>query len=141
MTAAEMWDQYGGIGKYSAWQFGGGAECLAELVKSGKKHATSSALAVYEAENAPLPKTGDHSVILDSSDNAVCIIRTTHVTVVRFSDVSEEHARKEGEGDSTLHDWRKVHRVFFEKELRAIGKIFAEDMAVVCEEFELVFKR
>ena len=22
MTAAEMWDQYGGIGKYSAWQFG-----------------------------------------------------------------------------------------------------------------------
>lgn len=46
---------------------------------------------------------------------------------------------KEGEGDGSLEYWRNVHDEFFSKEMAEIGKLFDEDMPVVCEEFELVF--
>ncbi|MBQ4279729.1 MAG: ASCH domain-containing protein [Rikenellaceae bacterium] len=53
--------------------------------------------------------------------------------------MSEEHAFREGEGDRTLTYWRKVHERFFKKELESVGQVFTEDMAVVCEEFHVVF--
>ena len=75
------------------------------------------------------------SIILDSNDEAVCIIKTTKVYVVPFNQVTEDHAAKEGEGDCSLEYWRKVHREFFTEELKEIEKEFEENMLVVCEEF------
>ena len=141
MTPRQMWELYPDhIGKYDAWSFGTDADRLAELVRTGTKTATSSAFILYKSENVPIPQTGDHSIILDALGAAVCIIRTTAVTVIPFSEVTAEHAYKEGEGDRSLDHWRKVHRLFFEKELRKIDMCFSEDMTVVCEEFEVVFR-
>ncbi|NRU38203.1 uncharacterized protein YhfF [Clostridium beijerinckii] len=36
--------------------------------------------------------------------------------------------------------WRKVHKDFFSKELKEYDLDFDENMVVVCEEFELVWK-
>ena len=141
MTPQQMWELYPDhIGEYDAWSFGTDADHLAELVRTGTKTATSSAFVLYESENAPIPQAGNHSIILDAQGKAVCIIRTTAVTVSPFSEVTAEHAYREGEGDRSLDHWRKVHRLFFEKELREIGMRFSEDMKVVCEEFEVVFR-
>ena len=79
-------------------------------------------------------------MILDSSDNAVCIIKTTKVYVAAFDEVSEHHAYEEGEGDRSLDYWRQVHEEFFRKELKTIRKDFDTKMKVVCEEFEVVYK-
>ena len=68
------------------------------------KTATCSAALLYELEQEEYPKEGDYSVILDSTGNAVCIIRTTKVSVLPFDLVSERHAWKEGEGDRSL-EW------------------------------------
>ena len=138
MTAEELWEKSGINGTYEAWAFGGDQDDLAELVRKGIKTATASALCLYEAEGESLPKPGEYSVILDSDDNAVCIIRTTKVYVTPFDQVSEEHAFKEGEGDRSLDYWRKVHKDFFTEELQTIGMEFDIQMKVVCEEFELV---
>ncbi len=92
MTAEELWKRSGLSGEYEAWAFGGAPDKLAALVKSGIKTATCSALILYELENEPIPKQGDYSVIIDSADNAVCIIRTTNVYIESFDCVSEEHA-------------------------------------------------
>lgn len=139
MNAAEMWAAAGFTGEYDAWQFGDDADALAALVLSGKKTATSSALCMYEADE-PLPKENEYSIILDSRDDAVCIIRTTRVYTAAFRDVAPEHAFKEGEGDRSLEYWRSVHRRFFTDELRTAGLVFDENMTVVCEEFEVVFQ-
>ena len=139
MTADEMWRSSGLRGEYEAWTFGDAPDELAALVLSGRKTATASAYPVYEAEGEPLPKAGEYSVILDSEDNAVCVIRTTRVYVAPFRDVSAEHAFREGEGDRSLAHWRMVHEAFFERELAAVGLSFDEDMPVVCEEFEGVY--
>ena len=138
MTAEELWKKSGLNGEYEAWSFGDDADALADLVKTGKKTATTSAFIFYELENEDLPKVGETSIILDSNEEAVCIIRTTKVYVVPFDEVSSEHAAKEGEGDCSLEYWRRVHQDFFTEELKEINKEFDEKMLVVCEEFEVL---
>ena len=139
MTAIEMWKQSGLAGEYDAWSFGDDADGLAALVRGGIKTATCSAYDLYEAEGEDLPKAGDTSVILDSRDEAVCIIRTTRVYVIPFDEVTAEHAFREGEGDRSLEYWRQVHEAFFKEELASAGLEFSGNSKVVCEEFEVVY--
>lgn len=126
--------------EYDVWAFGAEPDLLAEMVLRGIKRATSSAYPVYGAENEPLPKEG-YSVITDSRGEAVCIIRTTKVYVTPFNRISAEHAAKEGEGDGSLEYWKDVHRQFFTAECLEAGVTpFDENMPVVCEEFEVVYR-
>lgn len=139
MTAQEMWDRSGLKGNYQAWAFGGAPDKLAKFVLQGVKTSTCSALALYEYENEEIPKVGDYSVILDSDDQAVCIIRTTKVYIAAFDQVSERHAYLEGEGNRSLEYWRQVHEEFFTEELKNIQQEFDTKMELICEEFEVVF--
>lgn len=146
MTEREIWKEYTTNCniedyEYQAWAFGDDADLLADLVIKGEKTATASAYPLYELENESLPKVGAYSVILNSKEEAVCIIQTTKVYVVPFCEVSEEHAYKEGEGDKSLSFWRSTHIAFFTECLSEVGKVFDEHMEVVCEEFRLVYKK
>lgn len=138
MTADELWEHSGIVGKYEAWSFGDDPDQLAALVKAGKKTATCSALIFYELEDEEMPQAGEYSIILDSVEHAVCIIRTTNVFVTTFEAVTEELAKKEGEGDLSLEYWRSVHRRFFSTELEKINRQFDEKLELVFEEFEVV---
>ena len=120
--------------------FGGDSDALSSLVIEGKKTATASAYPLYGRENEKLPEKGDYSVILDGKGNGVCIIRTENVSVVPFSDVGEDHAYKEGEGDRSLEYWRRVHKEFFTECMEEAGEVFSPDMDVVLEEFSVVYR-
>lgn len=144
MTAEKMWDLYAqkaGIkhAEYEAWAFGDEPDKLASLVAGGQKTATASAYPLYEREQEPIPRAGEYSVIQDSRNQAVCVIRTDRVYVIPFREVGEEHARREGEGDLSLAYWRKIHRSFFSQEMENAGLAFDEEMLVVCEEFSCVY--
>ena len=146
MTAQEMWERFVNQQhieeiEYDAWAFGDDADKLADLVRRGIKTGTSSAYPLYGAENEPLPEASGYSVILDSKDEAVCIIENTKVYVVPFCEVSSDHAFKEGEGDRSLSYWRKVHEAFFTACMQEAGLAFDENMMVVCEEFRVVYPR
>lgn len=148
MNEKEMWSLFiseRGItnNTYEAWCFGGDSKIaneLAVLCLKGIKTTTASAHQLYGLENSPLPTAGDLNIILDADNNAVCIIETKKISICAFSEVSEEHALKEGEGDRSLAYWRKVHKDFFSKELKEYGLAFDDEMLIVCEEFEVVFK-
>lgn len=146
MTEREIWTAY--ILEYpchkdephEAWCYGSdNPDLLAELTGSGTKTATASAYPCYKYEKCELPKSGEYNIILDTSGSAVCITKTTRVTVVPFLQVSADHAYKEGEGDRSLRYWREVHAKVFSEELAEINERFSEDMLVVCEEFKKVF--
>lgn len=143
MDAKTMWEQYATqneiTAEYDAWCFGDDADTLANLVLAGKKTATASAHPIYELEDEELPQEGQYSVVLWRDGNAACIIKTTRVYIVPFSQVSAEQAYREGEGDRSLAYWQKVHRAFFTREMEDAGLTFTEDMKVVCEEFIRVF--
>ena len=140
MTPEELWAKSGLTGIYEAWPFGEAPDKLADLVLQKIKTATCSAYDLYVINNEPLPKAGDYSIILNSKDEAVCIIKTIKVYVTEFSKVSEEHAYKEGEGNRTLEYWRKVHESFLVNELSSVNRSFDENTKVVCEEFVVVYK-
>ncbi|MFC4355554.1 ASCH domain-containing protein [Chryseomicrobium palamuruense] len=124
--------------KVTAWKFGGQPDYLAERVVKGLKTATCSGRIVYDLENEPLPEVNDYSVVLNSKDEPVAIIRTSDVTIQPMNEVPESHARAEGEGDLSYEYWYRVHVEFFTNELEKYGMTFKDDMLLVCERFELV---
>ena len=140
MTSEELWKKSGFTGTYEVWSFGEAPDKLADLVLQGIKTATCSAYDLYVINNEPLPQTGDYSIIVNSNEEAVSIIKTVKVYVTEFNKVSEEHAFKEGEGDRSLDYWRRVHESFLTNELASVNKLFDENTKVVCEEFEVVYR-
>lgn len=147
MTAKELWNEYcekNNLDKnksYAAWSFGDDADELAKLVCNGIKTATCSLEALYELdEEDQKPKVGDISVILNSHDEAICIIKDTRVYSMPFYNITAEHAYKEGEGDKSLAYWRQVHKDFFLHEAAEYGISFNENSNVLCEEFEVLYR-
>lgn len=144
VSAIDLWAAYKKINpdisdKFGSFQFGGAPDLLASLVSLHIKTATSSGYELYKLENEPLPMVGSYDVVLDSKNNAICIIKTISVNLVAFGQVSSEHAFKEGEGDRSLEYWRKVHLDFFSPYYKEAGLSFTEDSPLVLEEFECVF--
>lgn len=144
MTHQELWAAYKTVNpkageNYEAWAYGDDPDVLAELTRTGVKTATASAGVWYEGGEEPMPKAGEYSVVLDSREEAVCVIRTTKVYTVPFNQVSAGQAWREGEGDRSLDYWRRVHEDFFRAELEGAGLEFSPSMPVVCEEFEMVY--
>ncbi|MEH7225343.1 ASCH domain-containing protein [Bacillus sp. JJ1566] len=141
-AAQQYWDEFwGGKEKpesVSAWQFGADPDYLAQLVIDGIKTATCSGYVFYEIENEPLPRVDDYSIVLNSKDEPVAIIKTVEVTIQPMNEVPEEFAIAEGEGDRTYQYWKDVHVRFFTCELQKIGREFSEEMLLVCERFALI---
>ena len=144
MTPQEMCNAYKQINsaigdEIDAWAFGVDADFLADLVLKGEKTATASAYDLYALEDEPLPQEGKFDVILDSQNQAVCIVEITKVSVQPFNQVSAQHAFKEGEGDKSLTYWRQVHEDFFTDCLGEAGLTFTPESKVVLEEFRKVY--
>ena len=144
MTPQEMCNAYKQINsaigdEIDAWAFGVDADFLADLVLKGEKTATASAYDLYALEDEPLPQEGKFDVILDSKDQAICIVEITKVSVQPFNQVSAQHAFKEGEGDKYLAYWRQVHEDCFAEWLREAGLTFTPESKVVLEEFRKVY--
>ena len=144
MTQQEMWNAYKEINpsigdEIDAWAFGVDADFLADLVLRGEKTATASAYDLYAIDDESLPREGTFDIILDSQNQAVCIIEITKVSVQPFKQVSADHAFKEGEGDKSLAHWRQVHEDFFTDCLGEAGLTFTPNSKVVLEEFRKVY--
>lgn len=148
-----------------AWSFGDDprlADQLLDLVLTGQKTATASALRDYEDEarqlareqgghagheegdllvdtdlDLALPQPGMLSILLDGAGRPRALIRITDVQTVRFGEVTAEHARREGEGGGSLEHWRRTHQEFFRRS-SATGEPVAEDTMVVLERFEVL---
>ena len=116
------------LNKLDRWTFGICTDKLINFVLEDKKTATTS---LYEIDN--LPNVGDISVLTDSDDNNICIVKTKEVIVTEFKNITQDLAKLEGESDS-LDEWRKIHIDYFSK----INSNFTEDTKVMFEIFEVV---
>ncbi|EIY5057741.1 ASCH domain-containing protein [Klebsiella variicola] len=105
---------------------------LADLIKKGIKTASCGSFASYQQEESA-PRIGSYHIILDGQNVPVCVTRLVSMQLVRFCDVTEAFARKEGEGDLSLEYWKREHQRFFSCEGH-----FSEDMELIAEEFEVV---
>ncbi len=148
-SVKQMWEDFCKVNpsvkdeKYTSWHFCNTQELalkLANLVKIGRKKATSALFESYKVEGEELPKVAQYTVITDINGEALCIIRGKKVEVLKYKDFPAEYAMMEGEGDLSLNYWREVHEEFFREELREykLGE-FHKDIEIVYEEFECVY--
>ncbi|MCI0690038.1 MAG: ASCH domain-containing protein [Sporichthyaceae bacterium] len=86
---------------------------LIEAILTGAKTSTTSLVVEYEHDGEPLPAVGARSVLVDSADQPVAIIETTEVRVMPLRDIDLAHAIDEGEGYTSVAEWRAGHETFW----------------------------
>ncbi|WP_406197408.1 ASCH domain-containing protein [Kitasatospora sp. NBC_01560] len=116
---------------------------LVAAVLSGAKTSTTGLLAEYEREGEPLPRVGVRSAVIDSAGRAVAVTETADVRVVPLAEVDLRHALDEGEGYTTVAEWRSGHERFWHStELRAAlgdpGFTVDDSTRVILERFRMV---
>jgi len=116
------------------------ADELGALIVQGLKTATCSALWEWEAEGDPVPQKGWVTVALDGRGEPLCIVETVEVTIRNYNVVDPDFASDEGEGDLSLKYWRQAHKNYFSRVLPKIGSEFSEEMPLVCERFQVIYK-
>jgi uncharacterized protein YhfF len=116
---------------------------LVAAILAGEKTTTSGLVVDYEHENEPLPVPGLRQVVVDSAGSPAAVIETTAVRVVRLAEVDLDHALGEGEGFTSVAEWRADHEQFWHSaEMRqALGDpafTVGDDTLVVAQEFRLI---
>jgi uncharacterized protein YhfF len=115
---------------------------LVAAIVTGGKTTTTGLVADYENENEPLPRPGLRQAVVDSAGNPVAVIETTAVRVLRLGDVELAHALGEGEGYTSVPEWRAGHERFWHSAemRRALGDpefTVDDDTLVVAQTFRL----
>jgi len=109
----------------------------------GSKTTTSGLVADYEHEGESLPQPGERQVVVDSAGRPVTVIEIVAVRVLRLKDVDLAHAIGEGEGYTSVAQWRAGHETFWHsREMREAlddpDFTVDDDTLVVAEEFRVV---
>ncbi|RZQ63472.1 ASCH domain-containing protein [Amycolatopsis suaedae] len=107
---------------------------LVAAILAGTKVTTTGLLAEYEQAGEPLPEPGERWLLVDSDDVTIGMIEILEVTCLRLADVDLRHAVDEGEGYTTVAQWRSAHEQFWN------GGDMDDDTMVVAERFRLVDK-
>ena len=90
-------------------------QLVAEILDEAKM-STTGLVDDYEHHREPLPTVGTRSVVVDSDDRPVAVIEVTSVRVAPLAQVALAHAVDEGEGFTTVSEWRLSHERFWESE-------------------------
>ncbi|MDR8019317.1 ASCH domain-containing protein [Nesterenkonia aerolata] len=88
-------------------------DALITAILSGQKTTTSSLVQQYAASDEPLPQAGVRWLLMDSHSRGVGVIETVAVDVMPLAEVPLQHAIDEGEGFTTVAQWRAAHESYW----------------------------
>jgi uncharacterized protein YhfF len=116
---------------------------LVAAILDGTKTTTTGLVVDYEHEGSPLPLPGLRQAVVDSVGNRVAVIELTAVRVIRLGDVDLAHALGEGEGYTSVAEWRAGHETFWHSaEMRAAlddpDFTVDDDTLLIAQEFRLI---
>ncbi|MFH9004839.1 ASCH domain-containing protein [Streptomyces afghaniensis] len=116
---------------------------LVAAILNGSKTSTTGLVVDYEHEGEPLPEVGNRSVVVDSDQRPVAVVEVTGVRVVPLGQVDLAHVTDEGEGHTSVAEWREGHERFWHSaEMRAAlgdpGFTVDDTTPAVLERFRLV---
>lgn len=86
---------------------------LVAAILAGTKTSTTGLVADYRHCGDPLPEVGDRSALVDSDGRRLAVLEVTEVRVVPLADVDLPHVVDEGEGHTTVGQWRADHESFW----------------------------
>ncbi|HZK20363.1 MAG TPA: ASCH domain-containing protein [Treponemataceae bacterium] len=108
------------------------------MVLSGQKQANCAALESYQIDMEPIPEKGNRYVVTDIRGNALCVIEIEKVSVLPFTDITWEMAKKESAAPR-MSIWEERQRDFLEYDAEIMGYEFTPDISIVFEEFRVVY--
>jgi uncharacterized protein YhfF len=116
---------------------------LIAAVLRGEKTATSSLLVEWELEGEPLPHAGERRILVDSAGKAAGTVELLRAEVIRLGDVDADLARDEGEGFSSVAEWRDAHERFWRDQViptlpSGTSDELSDKTSIVVERFRLV---
>jgi uncharacterized protein YhfF len=86
---------------------------LVAAILAGAKTTTTGLMVEYETRGEPIPRPGQRRAVVDSAGHRVAVIETITVRVLRLGDVDLAHALGEGEGYTSVVQWRAAHERFW----------------------------
>ncbi len=89
---------------------------LVAAVLSGEKVATTGLVAEFEIDGEEIPEVGNRYALMNSAEKPIAVVETTDVRVIRLGDIDLQHAIDEGEGHTSLAEWRADHEKFWHGE-------------------------
>ena len=108
---------------------------LNALVLAAHKTATAGLLVEdYHAENEQLEQVGEQLVLVDDALRPLALLEVDGVEVLPFASVTWAFADAEGEGFTSIDDWRSGHREYWQ----AAGAEISDSTSVVCLRFHVV---
>jgi uncharacterized protein YhfF len=118
-------------------------DALVAAILRGEKTSTTGLLEEHRREGSPVGAVGDRELVIDSAGRGVAVIESTEVEIRRLGDVDLPFAIEEGEGFTTVAEWRVAHERFFTSPelVAALGHppvAIDDDTEVVCTRFRLV---
>jgi uncharacterized protein YhfF len=106
---------------------------LVDSVLRGEKIATASLREMHEPFTSdPLPRVGEHFTLVGYSDEPCGTVEVSSVEVMALDEVDLQFAIDEGEGYTSVEDWRAAGLRYWAPH-GATGSTL-----VVCERFRLV---
>ena len=110
-------------------------ERLTEAALSGRKVATGALLGQeYLDQQELLESPGERQVLLGRGDAVAAIVEVTRVETHRFIDVPWEFADDEGEGFTSIEQWREGHSSYYAAERIVVS----DDSKFVCVWFRII---
>ena len=110
-------------------------EKLTSLVLDGMKRATAGTLEWdYLGQSEPIETVGEKLAVLDNEKRHIATIQATRVEIRKFSEVPDEFALAEAEGDLSGEDFRRSHLKYWSK----LGLAINDETEIVLLYFELV---
>lgn len=86
---------------------------LTDLVLHGGKRASAGLISEYEQEGEDVEHVGELLALIDNEGHHVATLRVTRVDICAFSDVPDEFALAENEGDLSAEDFRESHLAYW----------------------------
>jgi uncharacterized protein YhfF len=129
-----MWPRVHGHRTLELGAPGASRDWLNGLVLAGRKRGTAGLLAEdYQAEGEEVERVGERLVLLDNDGAALTTVIVTAVRQTTFAEVTWDFAASEGEGDTSIEQWRAGHRAFWSRDEVTV----TDDTPVVCVSFRL----
>ncbi|MCY0904620.1 ASCH domain-containing protein [Arthrobacter sp. H14-L1] len=116
---------------------------LVAAILDGSKTSTTGLVIDYAVCGEALPRVGERSAVIDSHSRPAAVLEVTAVDVCALGHVDLQHAVDEGEGYTSLAQWRADHEAYWHStQMRAALECpdFTVDdqTQVVLERFRLI---
>ena len=116
------------------------AAAACEKIRNGVKKAEIYPRKGYRCALNGTPEPGDLNIVTDWKGDAVALIETTGIRLLKLGELTDSVCALEGDFTS-IEEWNESRLPSIRAEAEELGITFDEKMDLIVEEFRLVYAR